>query len=169
MLALAGGALWLGAGTALVLPPADDIPRRADAAAVLAGGKPERLDEGLRLMEAGVAPVLLISDGDDPDWPRPTVSAAARAACGSSASIRGPTARAARRGTSPASRLGGTGGAWSSSRRATSAFRARIIFRRCFDGDLTVVGGSSRAIVVATAIVEEPPKLALALTLRRSC
>jgi uncharacterized SAM-binding protein YcdF (DUF218 family) len=43
--------------------PSTDPPRRADAVLVFAGGRGERLREGLRLVRAGVAPVLAVSDG----------------------------------------------------------------------------------------------------------
>ena len=52
----------------IVWPDTDPAPKRADAVVVLGGGGEERLDTGLRLMRKGVAPVLLISDGERQGW-----------------------------------------------------------------------------------------------------
>lgn len=46
--------------------PASSTPTHADAVVVLAGGNGERLDKGLELVRAGVAPTLVVSTG--PDW-----------------------------------------------------------------------------------------------------
>ena len=46
--------------------PASSTPAHADAVVVLAGGDGERLDKGLELVRAGVAPTLVVSTG--PDW-----------------------------------------------------------------------------------------------------
>jgi uncharacterized SAM-binding protein YcdF (DUF218 family) len=51
-----------------VVWPDSDEPGRADGLAVLAGGGTERLREAVRLMEAGVAPVLLVSHGRQEGW-----------------------------------------------------------------------------------------------------
>ncbi len=45
--------------------PASSTPAHADAVVVLAGGDGERLDKGLELVRAGVAPVLVVSTGPD--------------------------------------------------------------------------------------------------------
>jgi uncharacterized SAM-binding protein YcdF (DUF218 family) len=45
--------------------PASSTPARADAVVVLAGGDGERLDKGLELVRAGVAPALVVSTGPD--------------------------------------------------------------------------------------------------------
>lgn len=45
--------------------PPSVVPRQADAMAVFAGD-PNRVEEAARLVNAGVAPVLLLSDGGDP-------------------------------------------------------------------------------------------------------
>jgi uncharacterized SAM-binding protein YcdF (DUF218 family) len=47
-----------------VFPPSS-TPAHADAVVVLAGGKGERLDKGLELVRAGVAPNLVVSTGSD--------------------------------------------------------------------------------------------------------
>src|SRR5947208_14623489 len=43
--------------------PASSTPAHADAVVVLAGGDGERLDKGLELVRAGVAPALVVSTG----------------------------------------------------------------------------------------------------------
>jgi uncharacterized SAM-binding protein YcdF (DUF218 family) len=45
--------------------PASSTPAHADAVVVLAGGDGERLDHGLDLVRAGVAPTLVVSTGPD--------------------------------------------------------------------------------------------------------
>jgi uncharacterized SAM-binding protein YcdF (DUF218 family) len=51
-----------------VWPSSDSTPRKADAVVVLSGGRGDRLPTGLRLMQDGVAPVLVISNGLRPKW-----------------------------------------------------------------------------------------------------
>ena len=52
----------------IVWPKTDAAPEHADAVVVLGGGGSERLDEGLKLVDEGVAQVLVISDGNRPGW-----------------------------------------------------------------------------------------------------
>jgi uncharacterized SAM-binding protein YcdF (DUF218 family) len=52
----------------IVWPHTDPAPRHADAVVVLGGGGGERLAEGLRLVKARVARVLVISEGERPGW-----------------------------------------------------------------------------------------------------
>jgi uncharacterized SAM-binding protein YcdF (DUF218 family) len=59
---LAATARWI------VWPHTDPAPRHADAVVVLGGGGGERLAEGLRLVKARVARVLVISEGERPGW-----------------------------------------------------------------------------------------------------
>jgi uncharacterized SAM-binding protein YcdF (DUF218 family) len=82
--------LWLGvsvllmaAGLAvltwrLFVSPVTDPPRSADAVVVFAGGDGERQAAGIRLIRAGVARVLVVSDGGYPnareDWTCPQES-----------------------------------------------------------------------------------------------
>jgi uncharacterized SAM-binding protein YcdF (DUF218 family) len=49
----------------LFVYPASSTPAHADAVVVFAGGSGERLDRGLRLVEDGVAPNLVVSNGPD--------------------------------------------------------------------------------------------------------
>ena len=56
--------------------PSAPAPGRADAVVVHAGGRGERLDHALELMETGVAPTLVIMRGAAATWPQ------ANALCG---------------------------------------------------------------------------------------
>jgi|SRR5713101_7307801 len=70
----------VGAGTTMVVtflaatallfvwPSSDATPRTADAVVVLSGGRGDRLPKALRLMQNGVAPILVISNGLRPKW-----------------------------------------------------------------------------------------------------
>lgn len=72
MLGAAGAVVAWAAATGALFVWRDDADRAlapADAVVVLAGGRSERLDHGLRLAAAGVAPVLVISNGAEPTWP----------------------------------------------------------------------------------------------------
>lgn len=54
--------------TAVVNPPVADAPA-GDALVVHAGGHGERLNTALALMGNGAAPILVIMNGADPEWP----------------------------------------------------------------------------------------------------
>lgn len=72
MLGAAGALVAWAAATGPLFVWRDDADRPvapADAVVVLAGGRSERLDHGLRLAAGGVAPVLVISNGAEPTWP----------------------------------------------------------------------------------------------------
>jgi hypothetical protein len=58
-----------GASARLMLWPVADAPERAGAVVVLAGGEGERLANALQLIQTATAPALVISNGDDPNWP----------------------------------------------------------------------------------------------------
>jgi len=58
----------LGTGLLFVWPPLSSAPRHADAVVMLSGGAGDRLTRALQLMRRGVAPVLVIPNGDDPRW-----------------------------------------------------------------------------------------------------
>jgi uncharacterized SAM-binding protein YcdF (DUF218 family) len=138
VLTLLAGLLLLASATAtarFILWPGDDDPGRADAVVVLAGGAGERLREGIRLAERGVAPVLVLSHGgrcgDRPTYdvvcftPRPDRT---------QGEARGAARLARERG-------------WGSVVVVTSTYhvaRTRMLFRRCLDGDVRVVGARPR-------------------------
>jgi uncharacterized SAM-binding protein YcdF (DUF218 family) len=118
-----------------ILWPSEDEPLQADAVVVLAGGAGERLREGIRLAERGVAPVLVLSHGgrcgDRPTYdvvcftPRPDRT---------QGEARGAARLARERG-------------WGSVVVVTSTYhvaRTRMLFRRCLDGEIRVVGARPR-------------------------
>ncbi len=64
------GAAWGALTGVWFVWPSSDRPMAADAVMVLAGGRGERLEAALELMDAGTAPVLLISNGRAVEWPQ---------------------------------------------------------------------------------------------------
>jgi uncharacterized SAM-binding protein YcdF (DUF218 family) len=161
---------WLVVCAFLFVWPEDDEPRRADAIVVLAGGKKQRLEKALELVDAGVARVLVISDGRDPTWPE------ANRLCDG-----------ARRGldvvcfrsdpystTGEAEEVGRFSRArrWDSIAVVTSTFhvfRARLLFDRCLDGRVDVVAAGHNVWYLPRALVWETGKLAWAVTIDRDC
>ena len=154
-----------------ILWPPEDEPGRADAVVVLAGGAGERLAEGLRLMEAGVAPTLVISHGRQPGWPEANrlCSGAApyRVACfdpepdRTQGEARGAAALARREG-------------WRSLVVVTSSYhatRAGVLFRRCFR-DVRVVAArpdSPGGLPSARSLTREWAGFAHAALVERDC
>lgn len=65
--ALALGLVWLLAGWAVFQHPRTDVPARSDALLVLGPPDRTRMAEALRLMDAGVAPVLVVANPDTGD------------------------------------------------------------------------------------------------------
>ena len=62
--------LFVGASLAFfVWPSTGSVPARADAVALLSGGRGDRLPAAERLMARGVAPLLVVPHGRDPRWP----------------------------------------------------------------------------------------------------
>jgi uncharacterized SAM-binding protein YcdF (DUF218 family) len=151
----------------VVWPATDAPPRHADAIAVLYGGGGERLDEALDLAEQGVAPVLVVSHGrkgtdlcgregpyevvcfePDPDRTQGEAQAVAELA--------------RERG-------------WKSLVVVTSRYhaaRARLLFGRCFDGTLNVVGArpdSPGGLPGLGSVVHEWGGFVHALAIARGC
>ena len=67
-LLIAGFVVWLALALYLFVWPSQDHPRRVDAIVVLAGDEGQRFSRALELARAGVAPVLVVSDGARSDW-----------------------------------------------------------------------------------------------------
>ena len=113
--------------------PEDDEPGHADAVVVLAGGGPERLREGLRLVRVGLAPVLAVSR-NVPCEPQRRVDTL----CFTPEPDR--TQGEARAVARLAERRG-----WRSVVVVTSRYhvvRARALFGRCLDADVRAVGAT---------------------------
>ena len=165
---------WLAACAFLfVWPRADRPPIRADAIVVLSGGLNRRLDPALELARRRVAPILAISSAfvGDP-WTK------ARRLCRGQ---EGPTrfrvlcfsaTPYSTRGEARAiARLARDHG-WHRIVVVTSAYhvtRARMLIRRCYPGELWVVGTSSPWWRLPQEWVTETGKLLVQLTLRRGC
>ena len=133
---------------------------------MLSGGQGDRLPEGRRLVRAGVARTLVISDGRAEGWDE------ANRLCASGAAIcfkpdpystqgeaRWIAAEARRRG-------------WESLVVVTSSYhvrRARVIVERCFDGPVAIVGTDAPAANRVVGIAWEWPKSMYYLLWNRSC
>ena len=148
-----------------VWPGEDHVPAQADAVVVLSGGQDDRLPEGLRLIDAGVARTLVISDGRAEGWEQ------ANRLCDDGAICFRPdpysTQGEARWIAREAKRRG-----WRSLVVVTSSYhvrRARVIVERCFDGRLTVVGSDPPLAKRLVGIAWEWPKSAWYLTAVRGC
>ena len=162
--------VWVGLDLYLFALPSLDRPLRADAVIVLAGDRTPRLDRGLALMRAGVSRTLVISDGLDPLWP-----AANRLCVEGGGSFRVVcfrpkpySTRGEARGFAGLARENG----WRSVVVVTSTFhvtRARMLFRRCFDGRVQGVGAHASLHRSIFNYVTEPAKLLVQVVLERDC
>ena len=161
---------WIVATVRLVFVPTEDDVGKADAVVVLAGSKHERLDRGLELVRDGVAPVLVISDGFDPQQPR------ANRLCreggnGFTVTCFTPDPDSTRGEARKVAELASARG-WQRVLLVTSRFhvtRARMLFDRCTDADVDAVGVDYPLTSVPTAIAGEWVKLGLSSTVARGC
>jgi uncharacterized SAM-binding protein YcdF (DUF218 family) len=161
---------WLVATGLLFLWPNEDSPRRADAVVVLSGSRSYRLPRALELMRAGVARTLVISNGRDPRWrqahrlctkgnSRFSVVCFTPDPDSTQGEAQGVARIAARRD-------------WRSLVLVTSRFhvtRARMLFERCFDGDVGAVGAGSPYLYLPLNLLGEWGKLGYQLTVQREC
>jgi uncharacterized SAM-binding protein YcdF (DUF218 family) len=166
LVALTGVTGWL------LVWPQTTPPDQADVVLVLSGGTGERVTTGARLARAGVAPVLVLSDGGNPASPRalgcqqrfPGV----RVVC---LTPRTPTTQGeARAFAELAAREG-----WRSVALVTSTYhvrRAELLLGRCFPGAVHAVGAPPADVrgheIVPLALHEGVGVLA-ALTVQRDC
>jgi uncharacterized SAM-binding protein YcdF (DUF218 family) len=155
-----------------VWPPAQTgAPPHADAVVMLSGER-ARLPKALSLIRRGVAPVLAISSVQDtPKWRQ------ARAVCAARryAQARVVCFRAipySTKGEARAvARLARARG-WSSVVVVSSTFhltRAKLLFRRCWDGRLSFVGSTSPWWTLPGHWAEETGKLAVQIVAERDC
>jgi uncharacterized SAM-binding protein YcdF (DUF218 family) len=167
--ALALAVLLAVATGRLFVWPETDPPDRPDALLVFAG-KRERLAEGIRLMRAGVAPVLVVSDGGRPRSragrtcrnPPPDL----RVICVTPE--RSSTAAEAAAFAELAEREG-----WGEVAMVTSTYhvrRASLLLDRCYAGEVSTVAAPRRTGpgLVANAL-REWAGLAAAVTVQRAC
>jgi len=168
-------ALWLVAVAVLFVwpPAASDPPAHADVVVVLAGAENHRLDPALKLVQRGVAPVLAISSAfQDPKWRK-----AHRLCRGQE----GPTRfrvlcfravpYSTRGEARTVARLAREHG-WRRIVVVTSTYhvtRARMLFRRCYHGELWMVGASSPWTVLPQEWASETGKLAVQTIAERGC
>lgn len=161
---------WLVATAVLFLWPQEDSPEHADAVVVLSGSRAYRLPRALELMSAGVARTLVISNGRDPRW------RAAHRLCTEGDS----RFRVVCFTPNPDSTQGEAEGVariaakrdWRSLVVVTSRFhitRARMLFERCFDGDVDAVGTGSPYVYLPLNLIGEWGKLGYQLTVQREC
>ncbi|MGD0167336.1 MAG: YdcF family protein [Gaiellaceae bacterium] len=172
VLVLAVGAWAVLAGFLFVFPR-QDHPSRASAIVVLGGDARHRLPLGLRLAGAGVAPLLVVSDGARSDW------APARALCAhpDHHSFKVVCFRPepySTRGEAREMKRMAAARHWRSLLVVTSTyhvFRARLLFGRCLRGRvrLFVEGVRSSWLYLPLDAAAETFKLGLAETLRRGC
>jgi uncharacterized SAM-binding protein YcdF (DUF218 family) len=157
------------ASARLFVWPATDPPKRVDALLVFAG-KRERLAEGVRLLRAGVAPVLVISDGGRPRSragrtcrnPPPDLEVVCVTP------VRSSTAAEAAAFAELAERQG-----WRSVALVTSTYhvrRASLLLDRCYDGRIATVAAPRRGGAGLVAdVLHEWAGLAAAATVQRGC
>lgn len=142
----------------------DDEPAKADAVMVLAGAK-NRLPVGLGLVERGVAPVLVISDGRGSAWEQPNrLCDRPRVLCPR------PVPFSTRGEARLAAKLVRERG-WDSLVVVSSRFhlfRARRLFERCTGAKLAFVGATNRDVRLGLWLPLEWVKLGVAAA-RRSC
>jgi len=163
-LALTFGALAVASVFLFILYD-DDAVTTADAVVVLAGSR-FRLPVGLELVERGVAPVLVISDGLDPRSPR------ANRLCRERELVLcpRPDPYSTRGEAQLVARLAAERG-WDTIVVVSSRFhlfRARILIERCYRGRLAFVGAPIQWWRWPVAIAAEWVKLGVA-TVRRDC
>ena len=135
MLGALVAAWFVGCGV-LFLWPREDSPRSADAVVVLAGDAAERIPRGLELVESGVAPSLVLSREPGRKWSHWRDLCTRRSVVCFSADPYSTAGEA-----DAVARLAARRG-WRSIVVVTSRyhlFRARLLFRRCLPGRVSVV------------------------------
>ena len=159
-----------GAVVRLFVLPSSDAVAKADVVIVLAGAGDERLVRAVGLMNDGVATTLVITNGSDPAWP------AGNRVCDSPHQFQVLCARAPKNTRDEARAVARTARAqgWKRVVVTTSSYhvtRARLLLRRCVDGQVAVV--SARQLGEGTGtpgrIFHEVLATVRALTLQRSC
>jgi uncharacterized SAM-binding protein YcdF (DUF218 family) len=152
--------------------PPTDAPARVDAVLVLAGGRGERETTGARLVQQGLAPVIVFSDGGVPD------SSSGRLCRQRFAGIRvvclhaevGSTRGEARAFSELAAREG-----WRSVAVVTSSYhvrRASLLVDRCFEGTVHPVAaglGPRRGVEPFRSVLREAVGFLIASTVARGC
>ena len=162
-------AAWLAATAVLFVWPRGGDPQRADAVVVLSGVRTARLEKGLELVRAGVAPTLVISDGRARGW------AEANRLCDGGADFRvvcfRPTPYSTHGEAADVARIARDRG-WRSLVVVTSRYhvtRSRLLFGRCLDGRVSGVPAKTSPGAMAMNVPFEWGKLLYQLTVERDC
>jgi uncharacterized SAM-binding protein YcdF (DUF218 family) len=164
---------WIALSVVLfVFPPSqDETPAHADAVIVLSGGR-DRLPPALALIRRGVAPVLAISSVDrTKPWRLGNRVCAAKRYDGAQVLCFEATPYSTRGEAETVERLVRQH-RWTRIVVVTSTFhvtRAHLLFRRCFDGSLSVVGVPSTWWKLPRDWADETSKLVYQLTVQRGC
>jgi uncharacterized SAM-binding protein YcdF (DUF218 family) len=165
--------VWIVGGYLVYqLHPSDKTPAHADAVVVLSGARNARLDPGIRLVQEGVAPVLVVSGASlDPRWHKARRLCAAGRVGRARVECFTPVPYSTRGEARAIARLAKAHG-WDSVVVVTSTFhvrRARMLIGRCYHGGLSVVGVRSPWWRLPEEWATETGKLAVQLTAQRSC
>ena len=161
-------AAWVVVSVVLFVRPREDDPARADAVIVLAGAH-SRLDTGVALVRRGVAPLLVISDGNQPGWRRANRLCFGR----SRLAVRcfDPDPFSTHGEAQTIARLVRRNG-WRRIVVVTSTYhvtRARMLLRRCVPVSTAVVGSRTSVWNFVVNIPWESAKLLWQVTLEREC
>ena len=161
---------FVGLTAWLFVWPASATPDRADAVVVFAGGRGERLRAAMRLIRDGVAPILVISNGQDPAW----TDANQLCRGWAEATVLCPTPNPdttrgeARTVAALAERSG-----WRSVALVTSTYHARrasLLLGRCYHGSVyTVAARPGPTPSLVASIAHEWLGLAVAMAGSRNC
>jgi uncharacterized SAM-binding protein YcdF (DUF218 family) len=161
---------WVLAAAVLFVWPPRQVPDRADAIIVLAGGRGPRLARGFELVRRGVASLLVISDGWSATWPEANRLCAGRRAAGRIVCLH-PQPYNTRGEAGALARLARARG-WRSVVVVSSRYhvlRARMLVERCFDGTVHADGANQSVGTRLWAATTETAKLGYALLVGRGC
>jgi uncharacterized SAM-binding protein YcdF (DUF218 family) len=160
---------FLAATVYLFIVPHMDRVTHADAVVVLSGGRTDRLPKGLKLVQDGVAPTLVISDGRAQGYPQANRLCRGRQPFKVVCFLPDPySTRGEAEGVARLARKYG----WHSLVVVTSryhVFRSRVLFERCFHGRLAVVGSMPSVRNLLNGALQEWPKLVYEETFVRTC
>jgi uncharacterized SAM-binding protein YcdF (DUF218 family) len=151
--------------------PRQDRPGRPDAVVVLSGSRIERLPKGLRVRAETGARVLVISGGLDPKWHQARRLCLHREHVSFRVICFRPRPNSTRGEAEEVRRLARRY-AWRRIAVVTSTyhvFRARILFRRCLDHRIAVLGARPPLWRDIEGTAEEWPKLLFHLAFDRGC
>ena len=156
-------AAFVATGAYLVAVPHDDRPAKADAVIVLSGTR-QRLPVGVRLVRDGYAPLLVVSRSTNPkQLERRLCRSGALCFRADPYSTRGEARAIARLAAQHH---------WRTVDVVTSKFhiyRARIVIRRCYHGELRMVGAPQSRLHLPLDAVKETLKLTYQETVARGC